>query len=218
MSVVVRIDIVSDVMCPWCAIGYASLSRALEAMNGQIQAEIHWQPFELNPDMAAEGQNLREHLQEKYGSTEEESKAVRQRITDMGTNLGFAFNFTDDMRIYNTFDAHQLLHWAGNSGKQTELKMAFFNAYFSEGKDVSNRHVLVAIAQQVGFDGEEARKVLEEQRYAADIRNKQQQWQESGIRSVPAIILDQKYLLSGAQPPESYVKALTELIFIQDEE
>jgi predicted DsbA family dithiol-disulfide isomerase len=218
MPVSVRIDIVSDVMCPWCAIGYASLSRALQAMAGQVEADIHWQPFELNPDMPAEGQNLREHLQQKYGSTAEESKAVRERITSMGEQLGVTFNFTDEQRIVNTFSAHQLLHWAGNSGLQTALKMALFNAYFRDGLDVSRHDVLVDIARDVGLDAQQAHAVLAEQRYAAEVRNKEQQWQESGIRSVPAIILDQKYLLSGAQPPEAYVKALSEILFIGDEE
>ncbi|MCA6064183.1 DsbA family oxidoreductase [Thalassolituus marinus] len=218
MPVSVRIDIVSDVMCPWCAIGYASLSRALQAMAGQVEADIHWQPFELNPDMPGEGQNLREHLQQKYGSSAEESKAVRERITSMGEQLGVTFNFTDEQRIVNTFSAHQLLHWAGNSGLQTALKMALFNAYFRDGLDVSRHDVLVDIARDVGLDAHQAHAVLADQRYAAEVRNKEQQWQESGIRSVPAIILDQKYLLSGAQPPEAYVKALSEILFIGDEE
>lgn len=218
MPVSVRIDIVSDVMCPWCAIGYASLSRALQAMAGQVEADIHWQPFELNPDMPGEGQNLREHLQQKYGSSAEESKAVRERITSMGEQLGVTFNFTDEQRIVNTFSAHQLLHWAGNSGLQTALKMALFNAYFRDGLDVSRHDVLVDIARDVGLDAQQAHAVLADQRYAAEVRNKEQQWQESGIRSVPAIILDQKYLLTGAQPPEAYVKALSEILFIGDEE
>lgn len=218
MPVSVRIDIVSDVMCPWCAIGYASLSRALQAMAGQVEADIHWQPFELNPDMPGEGQNLREHLQQKYGSSAEESKAVRERITSMGEQLGVTFNFTDEQRIVNTFSAHQLLHWAGNSGLQTALKMALFNAYFRDGLDVSRHDVLVDIARDIGLDAQQAHAVLADQRYAAEVRNKEQQWQESGIRSVPAIILDQKYLFSGAQPPEAYVKALSEILFIGDEE
>ena len=218
MPVSVRIDIVSDVMCPWCAIGYASLSRALQAMAGQVEADIHWQPFELNPDMPGEGQNLREHLQQKYGSSAEESKAVRERITSMGEQLGVTFNFTDEQRIVNTFSAHQLLHWAGNSGLQTALKMALFNAYFRDGLDVSRHDVLVDIARDVGLDAQQAHAVLADQRYAAEVRNKEQQWQESGIRSVAAIILDQKYLLTGAQPPEAYVKALSEILFIGDEE
>ncbi|WP_430461444.1 DsbA family oxidoreductase [Thalassolituus sp. LLYu03] len=218
MTTQIRIDIVSDVMCPWCAIGFASLSKALEALDGRIEASIHWQPFELNPDMGPQGQNLREHLQQKYGSTADESRAARERITQMGAQLGFTFNFTDDQRIVNTFNAHQLLHWAGNTAQQTELKMALFAAYFRDGRDVSQNEVLVDVAASVGLDRDEAAAVLADQRFAADIRSKEQQWQEAGIRSVPAIILNQQYLLSGAQPPESYVKALSELSFMADEE
>lgn len=218
MKTPVRIDIVSDVMCPWCAIGFASLSKALEAMQDKIDVSIHWQPFELNPGMAPEGQNLREHLQEKYGSSAEDSRAARERITQMGASLGFTFNFTDEQRIVNTLNAHQLLHWAGDSGKQTELKLALFTAYFRDGRDVSQNDELLAVAEACGLDRAEAAAVLNEQRYAEEVRGKEQQWQEAGIRSVPAIILNQKYLLSGAQPPESYVKALSELLFISDEE
>lgn len=217
MKTTLRIDIVSDVMCPWCAIGYASLRQALTAMEDKIVADIHWQPFELNPDMPAEGQNLREHLAEKYGSSDEESRANRERITQMGAGLGFTFNFRDEQRILNTFAAHQLLHWAAEQGKQTELKMALFTAYFRDGRDVSNTEELCAIAAETGLDAGEAAAVLAEERYANTIRATQQQWQEVGIRSVPAIILNQKYLISGAQPPESYVKALTEILFAADE-
>jgi len=217
MKTTLRIDIVSDVMCPWCAIGYASLRQALTAMEDKIVADIHWQPFELNPDMPAEGQHLREHLAEKYGSSDEESRANRERITQMGANLGFTFNFRDDQRILNTFAAHQLLHWAAEEGKQTELKLALFSAYFRDGRDVSKADELCAIAAEVGLDGAAAATVLADGRYANIIRATEQQWQEMGIRSVPAIILNQKYLVSGAQPPESYVKALTEIMLAADE-
>lgn len=217
MKTTLRIDIVSDVMCPWCAIGYASLRQALTAMEDKIVADIHWQPFELNPDMPAEGQHLREHLAEKYGSSDEESRANRERITQMGANLGFTFNFRDDQRILNTFAAHQLLHWAAEEGKQTELKLALFSAYFRDGRDVSKADELCAIAAEVGLDGAAAATVLADGRYANIIRATEQQWQEMGIRSVPAVILNQKYLVSGAQPPESYVKALTEIMLAADE-
>jgi len=217
MKTTLRIDIVSDVMCPWCAIGYASLRQALTAMEDKIVADIHWQPFELNPDMPAEGQHLREHLAEKYGSSDEESRANRERITQMGANLGFTFNFRDDQRILNTFAAHQLLHWAAEEGKQTELKLALFSAYFRDGRDVSKAYELCAIAAEVGLDGAAAATVLAHGRYANIIRATEQQWQEMGIRSVPAVILNQKYLVSGAQPPESYVKALTEIMLAADE-
>jgi len=167
--------------------------------------------------MPAEGQHLREHLAEKYGSSDEESRANRERITQMGANLGFTFNFRDDQRILNTFAAHQLLHWAAEEGKQTELKLALFSAYFRDGRDVSKAYELCAIAAEVGLDGAAAATVLADGRYANIIRATEQQWQEMGIRSVPAVILNQKYLVSGAQPPESYVKALTEIMLAADE-
>ncbi len=217
MKTTLRIDIVSDVMCPWCAIGYASLRQALTAMEDKIAADIHWQPFELNPDIPAEGQNLHEHLAEKYGSSDEESRANCERITQMGASLGFTFNFRDEQRILNTFVVHQLLHWAAEQGKQTALKLALFNGYFRDGRDVSNTGELCAIAAETGLDTEAAAAVLADGRYANTIRATQQQWQEVGIRSVPAVILNQKYLISGAQPSESYVKALTEILFAADE-
>lgn len=215
MKTPLRIDIVSDVMCPWCVIGYSGLSKALEALTDKLDADIHWQPFELNPDMGAEGQNLREHLQQKYGSSDEESKANRERITQMGAQLGFTFNFKDESRIVNTFNAHQLLHWVGETQpgpKQSELKLALFTAHFTDGRDVSKVDELVTIAASVGLDADEARTVLTEQRFAADVRANEQQWQEAGIHSVPAVILNQQYLLSGGQPPENYIQAFTQII------
>lgn len=215
MKTPLRIDIVSDVMCPWCVIGYSGLDKALTALAEKLEAEIHWQPFELNPEMGPEGQNLREHLHEKYGSTDEESKANRERITQMGAQLGFTFNFKDESRIVNTFNAHQLLHWAGATGapgKQSELKLALFKAHFTDGRDVSKVDELVAVAAAVGLNADEARAVLADQRYAAVVRASQQQWQEAGIHSVPAVILNEQYLLSGGQPPENYIQAFTQII------
>lgn len=216
MKPIVRIDIVSDVMCPWCAIGFAGLSKALAALNDKLSANIHWQPFELNPHMGPEGQNLREHLMQKYGSSAEDSRAARARITQMGAALGFEFNFTDDQRIVNTFNAHQLLHWAAEQGRQTELKMALFSAYFTHGRDVSVADELVAIAAEAGLNGDEARAVLNDQRYAGSVRAQQQHWQELGIHSVPAVILNEQYLISGGQPPENYIKVLTDILKLQN--
>lgn len=208
----VRIDIVSDVMCPWCVIGFLGLSKALEAMADKIKADIHWQPFELNPGLSAAGQNMREHLMEKYGISAEESKKNREHIRQAGALLGFTFNFTDEMMMANTFNAHQLLHWAGQQGKQTELKQALFQAHFSDGKNVNDNAVLSALAAQVGLDKDEALAVITDQRFALDVRANQQQWQESGVRSVPAVILQQKYLISGGQPPEAFIQALTQVM------
>lgn len=208
----IRIDVVSDVMCPWCVVGFWGLSKALEALEGKMIADIHWQPFELNPGMPEEGQNMREHLVEKYGITPEESDQNRERIRQAGEALGFTFNFSDDMKMVNTFNAHQLLHWAGPQGKQTAFKKALFTAHFTDNKNVNNSEVLASIAESVGLDKEEAKAVIADQRFALEVRANQQRWQEAGIRSVPAVILQQKYLLSGGQPPEAFIEALTQVI------
>src|SRR5690554_3093 len=208
----IRIDVVSDVMCPWCVVGFWGLSKALEALEGKMIADIHWQPFELNPGMPEEGQNMREHLVEKYGITPEESNQNRERIRQAGEALGFTFNFSDDMKMVNTFNAHQLLHWAWPQGKQTALKKALLTALFTDNKNVNNSEVLASIAESVGLDKEEAKAVIADQRFALEVRANQQRWQEAGIRSVPAVILQQKYLLSGGQPPERFIEALTQVI------
>jgi len=208
----IRIDIVSDIMCPWCIVGYKRLEQALNTFEGKVSFVLHWQPFELNPDMPAAGQNLSEHIAEKYGSTPEESLANRNNLTQLGQSLGFEFNFTSESRIYNTFKAHQLLHWAGEQGKQHALEFALFNAYFTDQQDPSDTEVLVATATQVGLNGEEARTLLKDGRYADTVRANQQVWTSSGIQAVPAFILDQKYLLSGAQDPVTIAQAIQQVI------
>jgi len=210
---VLKIDIVSDVMCPWCAIGYAALDKALQQLAETIRADIHWQPFELNPDMPAAGQHLGEHLAQKYGSTPEQSKQNRDRITQMGAELGFEFNFRDDQRIVNTFNAHQLLHWLGEEQpeRQTELKMALFNAYFRDGRDISDKSVLIAIVAELGLDADFASQLLHDQTYAGDVRALQEQWRQLGVQAVPAFIINEKYLLSGGQPIEAFVQVLQQI-------
>ncbi|MDO6762653.1 DsbA family oxidoreductase [Agarivorans sp. 1_MG-2023] len=205
-----RIDIVSDVVCPWCIVGYLRLQEALSQLDDNIRPHIQWHPFELNPKMPAEGQNLREHIQEKYGSTTEQSEAVREQLKGIGNELGFSFNFNQDSRIYNTFEAHQLLHWSEPYGKQTELKLALFEAYFSQGKDPSDRDTLLAIVEQVGLSSELAQRVLKDQLYVEEVRNSQQTWQNHGIQAVPAFIINNRYLLSGAQPSENLLDAINE--------
>lgn len=210
----IRIDIVSDVMCPWCAVGFNSLNKALESMADKVQADIHWQPFELNPGMPAEGQNMREHLMEKYGLTAEQSDQNRATISERGAAVGFAFNFNNEMRMWNTFKAHQLLHWAGetNLPLQTELKKALFVAHFQEHKNVSDDAVLLEAVTKAGLDAEVAKEVLADGRYVTQVRGMQQQWQEAGVRSVPAFVLNEKYLISGGQPPEAFVEAIAQVL------
>ncbi|MBU2483971.1 MAG: DsbA family oxidoreductase [Alphaproteobacteria bacterium] len=204
-----RIDFISDVVCPWCVVGYRQLEQALKST--ATDYEIHWHPFELNPDMPAEGQNLRDHLAEKYGSTPEQSQENRARLTELGASLDFKFAFFDEMRMVNTFDAHRLIHWAETQDRGHELKQGLFAAYFSEQRDVSDAAVLVDVAEKAGLDAAEARAVLDGQRYAAEVRQQENVWIQNDIRGVPAIIFDNKHLVTGAQGVENYTRILTQL-------
>lgn len=204
-----QIDIVSDVVCPWCLIGYRQLARALAASG--TAHEIRWHPFELNPAMPPEGQNLREHLAEKYGTTPEQSDASRRQITALGAELGFAFRFDDDMRMHNTFNAHQLLHWADPHGRQHALEEALFAAHFTDRRDLSDPAVLADIAAGVGLDRDEAAAVLADQRFAAAVREAEGHWQAQGIQAVPAIIFNRRYVVSGAQGVDNYTRILEQL-------
>lgn len=204
-----RIDIVSDVVCPWCIVGYRQLEQALE--NSGIAAEIAWHPFELNPQMREEGENLREHLMGKYGISAEDSARARNRLASIGEELGFTFRYGEDMRMVNTFRAHQLLHWAETLGRQHDLKLALFAAYFTENRDVSDPQVLVDVAAGIGLDGEEAAAVLADGRYAQAVRAAQSVWLERGVSGVPAMILDGRYMVPGAQGVETYQAILQRL-------
>ncbi|MBP6495422.1 MAG: DsbA family oxidoreductase [Psychrobacter sp.] len=204
-----RIDIVSDVVCPWCVVGYRQLAAALEQTH--TAHEIHWHPFELNPNMPSEGQNMREHIMEKYGSSQAESDASRARIAEAGSEVGFEFNFTDDLRMHNTFNLHQLLHWAEQQGHMHELKQALFTAHFTDNRNLYDIRVLADIAAEIGLDGKEALAVLEDQRFANDVREVEQHWQRQGIQSVPAVIFDEQHLVSGAQGVDNYVNILEQL-------
>jgi len=206
-----KIDFVSDVSCPWCIIGLKGLEEALARTEGVVDAKIHFQPFELNPNMAPEGENIGEHIAKKYGSTPEQSAANRQMIRDRAAALGFTMNSSADSRIYNTFDAHRLLHWAESEGKQAALKHALFETYFTEQKDPSNQDVLVAAAEKAGLDGAAAREVLTSGRYTEEVRAAEQLWQSRGIRSVPAIVIEDKWLISGGQPPEAFENAIRQI-------
>lgn len=204
-----RIDIVSDVMCPWCVIGYRQLATALQATGAAH--EIHWHPFELNPQMPREGQNLRQHLAEKYGSTPEQSEQNRARLADIGAEVGFALNFSDDMRMHNTFNAHQLLHWAELSGRKHDLKQALFAAHFTDQRNLSDDAVLADIAAEIGLDRAEALAVLADQRYAADVRAAEEHWVRQGIQGVPAMVFEGRYLVTGAQGVDNYMGIIDQL-------
>ncbi len=209
MTTPLRIDIVSDVMCPWCIIGYRQLAQALEATG--TAHEIHWHPFELNPEMPPEGQNTREHIMEKYGSTPEQSDRSRQQMASLGTELGFDFRFTPDMRMHNTFNSHQLLHWADTLGRRHDLKLALFTAHFTDGRNLSDDAVLADVAAEIGLDRDEALAVLADQRFATEVRQVESFWVEQGIRGVPAVVLDRKHLVTGAQGVENYTSILQHL-------
>ena len=203
-----KIDFVSDVSCPWCIIGLRGLEQALENTGDLIDARITFQPFELNPAMPPEGQNIVEHVAQKYGSTPEQSAANREMIRARAAALGFTMRGTDQSRIYNTFDAHRLLHWAEIEGHQAELKNALFQAYFTDQQNPSDHDVLVAAAEKAGLDADAAREILTSGQYAEEVRRTEQLWQSRGISAVPAIVIDDQYLISGGQPPEAFEQAL----------
>ena len=213
MTKTVKIDFVSDVSCPWCAVGLASLQTALERVGPELQVELNFQPFELNPQMVAGGEDTTEHLSRKYGSTPEQAAATREAIRARGAELGFVFNLDQRSRIYNTFDAHRLLHWAHleGQGRQLALKKALLKAYFTDGEDPSNHTVLVRLAGEVGLDSERAKTILASEAYAADVREQEQYYQQQGIHSVPAVVINNSHLISGGQPPEVFEKALRQL-------
>lgn len=204
-----RIDIVSDVMCPWCIIGYRQLVTALEASD--VDHDIHWHPFELNPNMPPEGQDIGEHLAEKYGTTPEQSAANRAMMTARGKELGFEFNFADGFRMHNTFNSHQLLHWADGLGRKNDLKQALFTAHFTHGRNLSDDKVLVEIAGEIGLNRTEAAAVLVDQIFATVVRKEQQFWMQQGISGVPAMVFDRQHLVTGAQGVEAYQSILTQL-------
>ena len=201
-----RIDIVSDVVCPWCVIGYRQLSHAIAETGTSVQ--ILWHPFELNPQMPPEGQNLREHLAEKYGTTPEDSVKARTQLTELGAALGFSFAFSDDSRMVNTFRAHQLIEWAEALGRQTEMKLALFKAHFTDGRDVSDIATLAAIAGELGLDPADAEQALNDGRFAGEVRTMQKFWTDKGIRGVPAMVFNLKHLVTGAQGAETYARLL----------
>lgn len=203
-----QIDFVSDVACPWCVIGLRSLEEALVRASDEVTADIRLQPFELNPQMAPEGQDMGEHLAQKYETTPAQSAANRQMIRSRAAELGFAMRIAEGDRVYNTFDAHRLLHWAGVEGRQVELKHALFEMYFSHNRNTADREVLLDAAAIAGLDRGKASDILSSGRFADDVRADEALWQSRGISSVPAVVIDGKYLISGGQPVESFEQAL----------
>jgi predicted DsbA family dithiol-disulfide isomerase len=212
MATPLRIDFISDVACPWCVIGLRSLLRAIEAVGDEVEAEIHFQPFELNPDMPPEGENAFEHVQKKYGSTKEKSDRARQAIKENGEALGFTFNYGPNSRIWNTFDAHRLLHWAGTEGRQLELNEALFKANFTDQLSTSDHEVLVNAAKAAGLDARRARQILVGGEFADNVRREQQVWRNRGIQAAPSIIFNQRWMIQGGQPPRVFEMAIRQII------
>lgn len=208
MAQTIRVDIISDVVCPWCFIGYRQLEKALELAG--LEADIRWHPFELNPHMEPQGEDTAEHIQRKYGATPEQSAATRGQMKAIAEPLGIDFSGRSK-RIWNTFKAHQLLLWAQGTGKQTALKLALFKAYFTAGENVSDEAVLLDAAESAGLDRAEAAHVLADARYAEPVRALEQRWYEMGISGVPAMILNEKGLIMGAQEPERLAIALKKM-------
>ena len=206
-----QVDIVSDVVCPWCIIGYKQLMKALATLPGQFEVTLHWHPFELNPRMPPQGQDISEHLALKYGTTPAQSQAARARLTALGESLGFTFDYFDGMRMVNTFRAHQLLHWAAGQGLQTALKLALFAAFFSRREDVNDPAVLAEVASRAGLDGAEASAVLSDARYSTAVREEQQHWLDQEVHAVPTFVFQQQYIVPGAQEAEAFVRLLQKI-------
>lgn len=206
-----QIDIVSDVVCPWCIVGYLQLNKALEGLAHLYTPQFNWHPFELNPQMPAEGQELREHMRQKYGPSAGGGSGGRNRLVALGESLGFEFDYFEGMKMVNTFAAHQLLHWAGEQGLQTELKMALFRAFFQRREDVSDIALLAEIAARAGLDREEAACILADKRYAQTVRDAQAHWRDQEVHAVPTFYFQGKYLVPGAQDAETFDRILNRI-------
>ncbi len=208
MTAHLKIDFVSDIACPWCVVGLRSLEQALARLDGEVTADVRFHPFELNPHMPPEGQDIAEHIAQKYGSTPEQLASSQESIRARGAALGFTFDLNKRRRIYNTFDAHRLLHWAALEGRQHELKQTLFTAYFTDGRNPSDPEVLIDVATQVGLDPARAREILDSDRYASEVRERERFYAQQGISAVPSVIVNDRYLIQGGQPVEAFEHAL----------
>ncbi|TNF59418.1 MAG: DsbA family oxidoreductase [Burkholderiales bacterium] len=212
--VCLRIDFVSDIACPWCAVGLSALERALQRLQGTVSAELHFQPFELNPHMGPEGEDVTEHLTKKYGSTPGQQAQIRETIRQRGAQEGFEFRAEGRGRIWNTFDAHRLLHWAGEEGapgRQHALKKALLVAYHGRAENPSDPQVLLACAREAGLDVARAQAILDSDEFADAVREREQFYTSNGIHSVPAVIINERHLISGGHPSGSFEQALRQV-------
>ena len=213
MPTSIEIDFVSDIACPWCAVGLAALLQALVRCQDVVQPTLRFQPFELNPGMPPEGEDIGEHLTRKYGSSPAQQAQIRAAIAERGAAVGFAFHPDGRGRIVNTFNAHRLLHWAGLQGAEPQLalKRALLDAYHGRGEAVEQDDVLLAAVKKAGLDEARAQEILASDEFAADVRAAERHYQQAGISSVPAVIINDRHLISGGQPPEVFEQALRQL-------
>ena len=209
-----KIDFVSDVACPWCAVGLGALEQAIERLGDEVKVELQFQPFELNPDMPAGGQDLDEHLTEKYGSTPEQRVEIRDTIRRRGEEVGFTFSAEGRGRIYNTLDSHRLLHWAkytGRPGSQYALKKALLEAYQGRAENIESPEVLLAAVAKVGLPVGQARAILQSKEYETEVRALEEFYRRAGIHAVPAVIINDRHLITGGQPADVFERALREI-------
>jgi predicted DsbA family dithiol-disulfide isomerase len=206
-----QIDIVSDIACPWCAIGYARLEKTMTALKNELDFAVEWHAFELNPDPSAEAEPILPALARKYGSSESEARDNQSQMMVVAKDLGLNFEKLQERYTRNTFDAHRLVKWAGTQGKQTDMKMACFEAYFGRAENISDAEVLVNCAESVGLKNSEARAILSSDQYADAVREDEAKYQQAGVSAVPAYIINQTYLVSGAQEPETLIQAFREI-------
>jgi predicted DsbA family dithiol-disulfide isomerase len=210
----IKIDFVSDIACPWCAVGLASLEQAIARVRDQVTVDLHFQPFELNPDMGVDGEDIVEHLCRKYQITLEQVDQNQQHLHERGASVGFSFNLAGRGRIYNTFDAHRLLHWAGESADvhaQHRLKRALLGAYLTDGLNPSDADVLLHAVSEAGLDTTRATDILRGDDYADAVREREQFYLSQGIHSVPSVIINERYLVQGGQPVETFESALRQI-------
>ncbi|TYK65716.1 DsbA family oxidoreductase [Colwellia echini] len=212
MSNKIKLDIISDIVCPWCIIGYNRLKIAIDELQLNDKIDIEWQPFELNPDMPAEGEPLREHVARKYGASRADSDRARENISQLGAEHGFIFNYSDETKMVNTLDAHILLDLAESLGKQTELKLRLFAAFFTENKDISNRDILLAETDAVGIDRTNAEQALANKDNSEKVRAIEAQWHGMGVSSVPTVVFNRTSALTGAQSVAAYKQVLSQLL------
>lgn len=206
-----QINIVSDIACPWCAIGYARLERAMEQLGPEYEFTVQWHAFELNPAHSGKGEPILPALAKKYGRSEEEMRANQSHMMTVAKDLGLNFDKLQERLTCNTFDAHRLVKWTGEQGQQTAMKQALFEAYFGKAMDVSDQNVLLSCVEALGLDPAKAKQVLESDQYTAAVREDEATYQQAGVTSVPAFIINSKYLISGAQEPDALVQALQEI-------